>query len=235
VNIKHVTDEVAEILKGRDPLDVIFQKQLGLMEKYHSIESRSGLVQTEDVPVDLHDAKGQARLKDFAWRVTEELAEAFECYYDEEPDFIHVVEEIADALHFLVELTILSGLGPRDLILDPSEGLVEDTNGLKALCVGGVTNDPLLLSTGPLIDVIRVRLCAWSTVEALGQAMNCLKNKPWKQTQMMTDIPKFQAILRNVWGRFLLTCVQAGVNMDLLALAYLKKETVNRFRQGSNY
>ena len=103
-------------------LEIMFRKQIRLMEKYHKIEKKNGCLITPDVPVDLHSHVGQHRLKDFAWRITEELGEAMNCLkckpWKETPmptDIQHYREEIADAFHFFVELCILSGIGPRDL------------------------------------------------------------------------------------------------------------------------
>jgi hypothetical protein len=108
--------------RGGDMLEEIFARQRELMEKYHVIEAKNGLLQTPDIPVNLHDAKGQARLKDFAWRITEELGEAMNCLKNKPwkqtqmlTDVKHYYEELADAFHFFVELCILSGLNARDL------------------------------------------------------------------------------------------------------------------------
>ena len=63
MNITHaVTEEVVG-----DRLVAIFNRQKELMSKYHDIEKRSGLLQTEDCPVNLDDKRGQARIKDFSW------------------------------------------------------------------------------------------------------------------------------------------------------------------------
>jgi len=113
-----------EIREGEDKLDAIFARQKELMEKYHEIEKASGLLQTEEIPVDMDSPAGQARLKDFAWRVTEELGEAMNCLKQKpwkqthmETDTIHYMEEIVDAFHFFIELCILSGLNADDLTI----------------------------------------------------------------------------------------------------------------------
>ena len=74
MNINHAT---VEEFTG-DKLQAIFTRQKSLMDKYHDIELRSGLLQTEDCPVNLDDKRGQARIKDFSWRVTEERGEALD-------------------------------------------------------------------------------------------------------------------------------------------------------------
>lgn len=108
--------------ESEDLLDMIFRKQMYLMEKYHEIEKKNGCLITADVPVDLHSHVGQHRLKDFAWRITEELGEAMNCLKNKPwkvtpmaTDIQHYKEEISDAFHFYVELCILSGIGPREL------------------------------------------------------------------------------------------------------------------------
>ncbi len=105
-----------------DMLSQIFRRQMDLMEKYHKIEASNGCLITPDVPVDLHSHLGQHRLKDFAWRITEELGEAMNCLkckpWKVTPmatDVQHYKEEIADAFHFFVELCILSGISPQEL------------------------------------------------------------------------------------------------------------------------
>jgi len=108
-------------IKG-DLLVAIFARQNELLKKYQEIERKNGLLQTEDIPVDLDDAKGQQRLKDFAWRVTEELGEAMNCLKNKpwkqtqmETDKNHYYEELADAFHFFIELCILSGIDEKKL------------------------------------------------------------------------------------------------------------------------
>ena len=117
----NVNDADKEQVIG-DQLEAIFTRQRELMEKYDDIERRNGSLQTGDVPVDLNDHRGQARLKDFAWRITEELGEAMNCLKNKpwkqtqmETDQTHYAEEIVDALHFFVELCILSGFDAKTL------------------------------------------------------------------------------------------------------------------------
>ena len=113
MNITHATHEEVT----GDKLQAIFTRQKELMEKYHHIEASSGLLQTEDCPVNLDDKRGQARLKDFSWRITEEIGEALDALYVEQ-DQTHYIEELIDGLHFLTELTILAGKDWDTICLD---------------------------------------------------------------------------------------------------------------------
>jgi hypothetical protein len=114
--------EVVEPEAGIDMLEAIFTRQKELMVKYHDIEEANGLLETSDVPVDIHSKEGQQRLKNFAWRVTEELGEAMNTLKNKPwkqthmlTDVKHYNEEISDAFHFFIELCILSGIGSKEL------------------------------------------------------------------------------------------------------------------------
>ena len=117
--------DIQNIMPDRFPHDrlgTIFTRQLELMEKYHDIESKNNPHMCKEVPVDIQSYAGQNRLKDFAWRITEEIGEAMSCLKNKpwkatpmETDVDHYKEEIADAFHFFVELCILSGIGAHEL------------------------------------------------------------------------------------------------------------------------
>jgi len=105
-----------------DMFEMIFARQTELMKKYHQIEAENKLILTHDVPVDIDSQLGQARLKDFAWRITEELGEAMGCLKNRpwkktqmHTDVTHYREEIVDAFHFFIELCILSGFTAQGL------------------------------------------------------------------------------------------------------------------------
>lgn len=106
-----------------DLLEGIFDMQRGLLDKYHEIEKERGfIVVTESQFGDLDHRFVQFRIKDLNSRAVEELYEAMNCLHNkpwkqsEVPtDATHYYEELADAVHFLVEMFITSGLGARDL------------------------------------------------------------------------------------------------------------------------
>ena len=217
MNINHAIHETVE----GDLLQAIFLRQKSLMDKYHHIEARSGLLQTEDCPVNLDDRRGQARLKDFSWRVMEELGEALDAKAHQD----HYQEELIDGLHFLTELTILAGrdydtIIPKDIPMfheDHLEDLVETArNELTAH-----TDD----------------LNYWVSrfVEQLAMMCNCLKNKPWKQSMMKTDREAFHGRLTNAWVCYITILVVSGMDSTSIADTYLRKSQVNQFRQRSNY
>lgn len=211
MNITHAVDE--EIIG--DKLVAIFNRQKELMEKYHDIEARSGLMQTEDCPVNLDDKRGQARIKDFSWRIIEEVGEALDALRGN--DIEHYCEELIDGLHFLTELTILSGYEPHQIT---GELTIDNLDWLYKISFVG-NNEPV----SPMIAKL---------VEDLGMMCNCLKNKAWKQTNMLTDKINYYNHLKLVWIDYV-RLLSTQLNSDEIANIYLKKSQVNKFRQRSMY
>lgn len=194
MNINDVTEniEVPENI-----WDAIFEKQIELAKKYSEIEGMGDLLYT--VENNINTAKGQKWIKDFAWRFTEELAEAYEAKDEDEE---HYAEELIDALHFLVEMTIIAGY---------DEKIVTAYN---------------IVGTEPL---------PWHSIYMLGLMCNTLKNKPWKQTQMLTDKPKFEKLLGLTWSNFKYLLNNELGPDEVIFLYYFKKNAVNQFRQRSKY
>jgi len=231
-------DDVKNVPVGSKPLAEIFKLQRGLIETY-----RTGIDKglPTEIPVNLHWSNHQSCLKDFAWRITEELGEALEARWLHSDIPSHYDEEIIDALHFLVEFTILAGIDERELVdLATREHPVEtqDVDGLVILYVEALIK-PMFRETYPKMDPKRdyknLALVVGIFVEALATTCNTLKNKPWKQTQMMTDIDYFKKKLAEAWIRFIQICIVSGITeLDLYRL-YFKKQEVNKFRQRSNY
>ena len=218
MNINHA---VHETLTG-DMLAAIFNRQKELMDKYHYIEARSGLLQTEDCPVNLDDRRGQARIKDFSWRVMEELGEAL----DAKSHTDHYHEELIDGLHFLTELTILAGQDYNTII--PEDLPKFHSDHLEDLYETALTH-----INGPVHTDLNYWVAQF--VEQLAMMCNCLKNKPWKQSMMKTDRGAFYGRLTNVWVCYMAILAMAGMKPTDIADTYLRKSQVNQFRQRSNY
>lgn len=210
MNITHAKKEKT----NKESLRAIFDRQKELMEKYHDIEFKSGLMQTEDCPVNLDDKRGQARIKDFSWRITEEIGEALDAIENEsgESALLHFHEELVDGLHFLTEMTILTGYD-----------LPEYTT-LKDLIEEGSYRDSYTLN-----DLVS------DHVMYLGMMCNCLKNKPWKQSMMKTNKENFYKHLKLVWSNYVAILTSQDLTEEEITDLYLRKSQVNQFRQRSNY
>lgn len=232
MNIDDVTIEFPE-MSCRDLWREIVRKQKWLMEKYDRIERENGVIVPEcNIITHRHT---QIRIKDFFWRVTEELMEAKECIepglfinwekmFKDSPEIRHFFEELADALHFMVEVTIISGqeiLGAAEI--SEMMGHINRTHTKK----NKRHNDNEL--------IVRVNDEMMNVVYFLGLAANCLKNKPWKITPMATDDKQFIKYLMESWRHFFYIWADLNCTTLFMGSLYLKKSEVNVFRQRSNY
>ena len=210
MNITHAKKEKT----NKESLRAIFDRQKELMEKYHDIEFKSGLMQTEDCPVNLDDKKGQARIKDFSWRITEEVGEALDAITNEsgESALLHFHEELVDGLHFLTEMTILTGYDlPEYTTL---KDLIEEVSDRDFYSLNDLVSD---------------HVCY------LGMMCNCLKNKPWKQSMMKTNKENFYKHLKLVWSNYIAILTSQNLTEEEITDLYLRKSQVNQFRVRSNY
>lgn len=192
----------------------IFERQTGLIEKYKDIEKMP------DWPLTINSREGQKWIKDFLWRVSEELGESYEALEfaskagddDEklEAHHVHQIEELIDALHFLVELVLLVG---KDWKWAREQLDREDK----------------------LPSISSAEGAYWQVSYYLGMIGNTLKNKPWKQTEMPTDEEKFFLNLGNSF-RALFNCLAyVGADEKTAYNYYCRKHQVNQFRQRSAY
>ena len=107
-----------EALTKMDKLEAIWLRQSQLRAKYSEIERERGFHVPNGI-ANLDDRHDQLFLKDFAWRITEELGEAMNCLKNKpwkqtemETDKEHFIEEIIDGFHFYIELMQWIGLTP---------------------------------------------------------------------------------------------------------------------------
>lgn len=80
-----------------------------------------------------------------------------------------------------------------------------------------------------------LREFAGYTVEELYEAVNHLKNKPWKQTHVETDRDAFIEELADVWHFFIEFHILAGVDPLEVFTSYFRKALVNAHRQHVGY
>ena len=237
----NITHAVEENVSG-DMLEAIFGRQKELMIKYHDIELRSGLMQTEDCPVNLDDKRGQARIKDYSWRVTEELGEALDARMQD--DLPHFKEELIDGLHFLTELSILSGIGADNILKNAidyweekegsnwAHGIMWDSVVAEAYDLDKLKG--LLHFAIYLYDDFSLEERISNFIMHIGMTCNCLKNKPWKQSNMITDKEAFYKSLGETWISYISILV-VTMGSEEICDTYLRKSQVNKFRQRSNY
>ncbi len=104
----------------------------------------------------------------------------------------------------------------------------------------GVENG-LLLDEGVPVDInshkgqAQLKAVNSYCVEELYEAMNCLKNKAWKQTTMPTDVAHYKEELIDAMHFFIELLILSDFDWKEAFLSYTRKHAVNKFRQRSNY
>lgn len=214
-------------------LPSIFAHQRVLMEKYHDIEVSNG-ANSPEPPWNIDDKLVQWRLKDLFWRTTEEIAEAHECkparippqpmqVWDSDTNLRHFFEELIDSLHFLVEASIVAGMPFHN-----------DDSWHRSILI--IRAHQRRAKIKDCIDTVGcTTMMTFNFIAHMGLAANCLKNKPWKQTQMLTDKDKFNTHLAGAWHSFFRMWYEYGMSLQDMYVIYAKKARVNEFRQRSQY
>lgn len=82
---------------------------------------------------------------------------------------------------------------------------------------------------------IRLKDLAWRVTEEISEATNTLKNKPWKQTFVATDVAHFEEEVADALHFFVEFLITAGFTPETIFKVYFKKFAVNQFRQESKY
>lgn len=81
----------------------------------------------------------------------------------------------------------------------------------------------------------RLRELIRRTTDELSEASHTLKNSPWKQSHVLTDVDHFYEEIADAFHFFIEFCISAGMTAEDLYSIYFKKSEVNRFRQKSEY
>lgn len=203
MNIQDVKEDYSNV-PNREYAFSIFQRQSDLEDFYHKIENRTQKV------FGVNSREGQVHIKDFLWRITEEIGEFLESEQIGGNRW-KSWEELADGLHFITGLCVITG---RDEVF--KDAWNKHTN---------------LLSRGHSITAVAVMSC----VMTLGCLGNCLKMKPWKQTDVLTDELLFDKLLINAIQAYLDLCSVVDLDKAKLYEMYMRKSEVNLFRIRSKY
>jgi len=135
-------------------LTEIFANQSSLARKFHPIELANGY-SPPDWPVNIQSREGQDRIRQFAWWICEEMGEALMAPQES------FAEEMADILHFSVELCLIIGITPAQVV---GHGSIE------------------CWDTDPVFAEVFAELV---------RGINLLKAKPWKQQPKPTPPEQF--------------------------------------------
>ena len=162
---------------------------------------------------DINVAEDQFMLKDFLQiRFCEEITEVtMDLEHDD-----HVVEELVDALNFLMAAYFIYGIEYEDLT--PWKN--EDRN-------------PLYRYSSALPQFYTE---AYKVIEQTGRACNLLKNsRVWKTTQYLVDLYKFEPEFKKIWEVFNVFANSCGVSQKKLFEVWSQKYACNKFRMETSY
>ena len=195
-------------------LEQIYLHQNKLMNQFEKIEYENNLLETPEIPVDMESAAGQARLRNFAGRITEEIVEVLNEYTGEGH-----LKELADVMHFYVELLLLAGMQPGDVQPDP---LDRDLDRLDELM-------PTVTLHG-LTSVVALHDNLNQNIRLLWTATNALKQKAWKAGRRESDLVFYKIMLRMAYRHFLGTVANYGISSQEFFEAYMGKAAENQQR-----
>lgn len=217
-------------------LQNVHSRQLELMTKYYTIENSMGLLVSKasralrcsrDSTID--EPINQEHIRLIVWRGIEELAEA-----DRESkgsDEFRV--ELIDAFHFFTELNVFLGVNYVSPTTD--DGFCEymenpnieiDWKEKRYWYLPRDTNDD---NRGRSF-----RHAVGEIAVAYAAATYELKNKPWKQTLVKTDIDRLYLCVAIAYEKFLCLLTEWMTYEELMEL-YFNKSEINKNRQDTGY
>lgn len=229
----------------------ITEAQSELMVKYQEIEGIPTL------PMPFQSKEGQVWIKDFLWRTHEELAESEEALHDAnealakgnlslaQQHISHMFEELSDAMHFICEAGLIIGISfDADLVescyakrLEVGDSI--DPEYMKVVGSWFLSGFSKELSTNEMDQVMWglkfIRDLMHQCSYWLGLVGNTLKNKKWKQTEIVSDLNKFEERLVEAVKHLLYTLVCSGFKPEDVYILYKQKNLVNQWRQKTNY
>lgn len=198
----------------------VFKIQHNLIIKYNEIELKVMGIELLYGPINYFHIDNQVvqlKIKEYLWRISEELGESYECIQNAEDensiDIKHQLEELSDGLHFFVELLIKLNYNPKEIY--PLEFIKK-------------TYDRLYKNW----NQEEFYLNAFTSLAKIG---NCLKNKPWKQSQMQTDRQYMYSKIKEFSEWFMFIFFHNNFSINNIFNIYSRKSQVNQFRQNTNY
>ena len=110
--------------------------------------------------------------------------------------------------------------------------VIEQKNGIPH---GFRNPDGSVVNINTPINQHIIKDMAYRCITEIVEATECLKNKPWKQTHMHTDVEHMKEEIADALHFFIELCLLCGMSAEDLYSYYLKKNGVNGFRIRSNY
>lgn len=195
-----------------DRLEKIFIQQREHIGRFHPIQQQNGLLFTPTLPADPLTREGTLQLHLTIHWANLELFEAVSTN-----SFTERVEELADALHFIVEFCIVAGFD-HTIIPRPSG----NRDRWSSLFKSAEQRDESFSS--PQLAINAVILAGLSIADIL-------KNKPWKQSVRGDfDRTQLQRLTQRLLAQFGTAVSDSGATPEELYNAYFEKSHENKRR-----
>lgn len=223
-------------------LEEIFKRQAAYVESLTPTLRRNNLW-IDAYPLDLNNRHAQEHFRLLAWRLTEEICEALNVVNlaldgidssDEARATFN--EEVADALHFLVELCLATGVTKDEFLSGTEEDGLVLYDGISELdSLGLLFRDSLrFISYAQRKQVQEGRFTApkWcEVIVQLGLAMQSLRQRPWRTDDRPTERKDWVLGLHLTFRKFVECCILSGIGSTTLYEAYFAKAKINDERQ----
>lgn len=197
-------------------LDYIFACQAEMIPHHVEKERKNNARWSCSTPVDLSTRAGQMQIKDFFWRVTEEVTETID-KFRHSASAEDIMEELVDVLHFLVEVAIHVGVTPYDL--------------------APVNNDQKLQY---LFDRRRVAMdsvdhSGYELIHELGQCAAMMKARPWRDKFPPVHKDDLIPHIRSAFMYLLSMFGLLVTNIEEIVEAFTHKYNINKRRLAEGY
>jgi NTP pyrophosphatase (non-canonical NTP hydrolase) len=209
----------------KDRLQEIFDRKTDFVRSLEPIYRSNGFLEVLNWPFNINDRHAQEQFRLLAWRVNEEVYEALkEWEKGSECDPEEYREEVADVMHFLVELALFCGITTVEFA----------TGGEKEL----ESEEDYLSISFKRVQFYRNRMEgreAWGMfLTALAELMMCFRQRPWRTDERPTDFGKLQFHFGVLWLAFCAACIATGIGAATLYSHYHAKSVINEERRDSN-
>lgn len=268
-------------LNGGDLLGGIFKYQTNLINQY----LLKGVV--PEYPLDFNNRDSQRWLKKLVSDMLEELVEAnvqydtnilkfwdqnghklvkengatfdIETWQELKAAVVDYTEELADVIHFFVELMIYSNIGPEDIVIYQNrQGLITgkllgnslrrmgSERSLVAVQLDAfkmysvmdrsidIQNDypgtHISAGMSSVMEILSYRILAKSKI-----AVHYLKNKEWKQSDLGIQSMEYQTAVMEAWTSLCDYLCFVGMSEKRMYMAYENKNLINQQRIKDGY
>jgi hypothetical protein len=195
----------------------IFEEQRRLLDRFDDIQMSLGTLECDwrhlkpERALRLQDRDFQMMVRRYASQITEELVEAFAATE------VHRPEELADALHYYVDLAIILGVTPIEL-------------------AGAELGDDAWETAFKIAEQdvrwqdFTLTYYQVESITSLHLATNLLKNRPWRSDTRTTPWDLFLEMLVHAFRCYIRLCVCYKITPDMLYHEYFKKNAINHER-----